>query len=327
MMPASVKLHFRLPALFTASQRAGFSKSHAKSRSGFTLLEMILAVGLTALLISLIGAGMRIYTNIVAERRADVANAQVARFVLDRIANDLRASYTAALEEDAASLSADAGVTATGETEDGATETDASLESEDLTVDLTGSSAQQVPGIYGNEFELQVDVFGQFAKPIRYDMLTAAGSDPFTSNLLSDPKVITYYTRAMDASELAGTVLESVDSSLGETKSILIRRIQSRAVALNSQASGMSDMQAGEQLLSSQVFSIQFAYHDGYDWLSSWDTSLIGELPVAVSITVTIIDDTADAADNIEINGDNTFQKVVRIPTASLPEEDSTTGI
>lgn len=315
---------FDAPFVLLPSQRGPIR------RAGFTLLETILAVALSALLIAAIAAGMRVYTSVVADRRADVVNAQVARVILQRIATDLRGAYmmpeedsggSAALGGGTDDLAADGGL---------GTETDSSAttdEAFDATLDLTGSTVQVEPGLYGNATELQVDVLGQFAKPIRYDMLTDAGLDPLAANLLSEPKVITYYSRSADDNELVGTPLESIVLSESGRKTILSRRVQTRAQAVFDTASvGIGNMQAGEQLLSDQVISIEFAYHDGYDWLDSWDSSLMGGLPIAVNITLTIVDETAtDNSDNTTLTQDNVFQQTVRIPAAELPTDDTET--
>ena len=305
--------------------------NRSQHRHGFTLLETMLAVSLSVLLVGLIGAGMRMYTNTVASRRADVVNAQVARVILQYIAQDLERSYTVvADEEESAPTTGGDDLAADGGLGDGLDDgTEVMDETVDLTADLTGSTAQQIPGIYGNEFELQVDVLGQFPRPIRYDMLSANNTNNNTStHLLSDPKVVTIYSRPADASELAGTPLETVQTlSSDSTQTILARRVQSRAVALNSMDSGLSDLQTGEQLLSDQVVSIQFRYHDGYDWTTSWDTELIGGLPLAVEITLTISDPgDVDDMSSIEVSTDNTFQRIVRIPTAEAPAEDDATA-
>jgi hypothetical protein len=294
------------------------------------LLETILAVALSALLMGLIAAGMRIYTQVVADRRADVVNAQVARVVLQRIADDLQASYYGSVTEggdNAASSDLGGGAAAGGEGDDLSADSDLDA-AIDPTADLTGSTVQSTPGVYGNQYELQIDVWGQFAKPVRFDMLTSAGVDPMSANLLSDPKTVTYYLRAADESELAGTPLQSVQGLSGR-KTILARRMQSRAQAtFDTNSIGVGDSQMGEQLLSDQVIAIEFAYHDGYDWLDLWDSSLNGGLPIAISITITVIDETAtDNVDLNELTTDNIFQRIVRLPTAEMPEEDTSTGI
>ena len=65
----------------------------------FTLIEVVLAVALSALLFVLIGAGMNAYSRLVSDRRANVVNAQAARSILNQIASDLRSAY---YSEDAA---------------------------------------------------------------------------------------------------------------------------------------------------------------------------------------------------------------------------------
>ena len=295
--------------------------THRQQRPGFTLMETILAVALSTLLIAMIGAGMRIYTRVVADRRADVVNAQLARVVLQHMSRDIQRAFLAAGDEE------DSGDISAGDetSEDIGDTTDPIEDDLDTTLDLTGSTVQPTPGLYGNQFELQIDVLGQFAKPVKFDALTMAGVDPIASNLLSDPKVITYYLRAADSAELAGTPLQSVEEEFGQ-RTVLIRRVQSRAAAIYATTANVSDIQSGEQMLSDQVVSVEFAYHDGYDWLDSWDSSIMGGLPVAVSITLTVVDEAnTDNSTDTELTGDNIYQLTVRIPTVEPVVED--TGI
>ena len=294
-----------------------------RQRKAFTLLETILAVALSALLVGLVAAGMRMYTHVVADRRTDVTNAQVARVILQRIATDIRAAYQAAEEEEPASSSLDDG---TEGTEDGAATTDTST---DTTADLTNATVQAVPGLYGNSAELQIDVLGSFAQPIRYDSLISSGVDALSANLLSDPKVVTYYVRTADDAELVGTPLEAVEqSSSSSRKSILVRRVQSRSAALFESAYGSSATVGGggEQLLSDQVISIQFEYHDGYGWTDIWDSSTMGGLPIMVRVTAAVTDAaSAEESSTTAISDENLYQVTVRIPAAEIPQD--TTGL
>lgn len=297
-------------------------------RTGFTLLETILAVALSTILIALVGAGMRIYTRTVSDKRVEVVNARVARVILQRIENDLRAAYTIE-EDDSGSASLDLGGDLgtdldsagtgfdTGGIDPTAEDTSDGL-SVDLTADLTNATVQPTPGIYGNAMELQIDVLGKFAEPVRYDMLIQASGDPLASNLLSEPKVITYYTRQASSTELAGTPLESTESNSRSSMTILARRVQSRAVAVGATSNGVSDSQSGEQMLSDQVVSIQFQYHDGTAWTDTWDSSSLG-LPIAVQVTLTIADPADEDYDNIVVDATNTYQMTVRIPTSEAP--------
>ena len=82
-------------------------------------------------------------------------------------------------------------------------------------------------------------------------------------------------------------------------------------------------MLAGEQLMSDRVVGLEFAYHDGFDWIGSWDSELDGGLPIAVQVTVTIADPSDDES---VITMDNVFQIKVALPTAVLPDDTSAGG-
>ena len=289
----------------------------AARKSGFTLLEVILAVGLSALLMALIAAGMRIYTQTVARRRADVVNAQVARAILQQISQDLKASYTSADSEASTDIAPE---DETGTDETGTDTTTEDAGATDTTADLTNSTVQPSPGLFGNQSELQVDVQGRFTEPVRFDTLVAASVDAQAANLLSDPKVITYFLRALDGSELAQTPLQSMGNTGSQT--VLVRRIASRAEAVYAATYGGLADNAGEQLLSDQIVVLQFIYFDGFDWVDSWDSTTNGGLPVAVSITLTVMDETADATDDYSTA--SVFEQTVYLPTAALPEATDT---
>jgi type II secretory pathway pseudopilin PulG len=59
-------------------------------RSGFTLFELILAIGLSAALLALIGTAINLYLSRVDASRSRVEEAQLARTVLAMIADDIR---------------------------------------------------------------------------------------------------------------------------------------------------------------------------------------------------------------------------------------------
>src|ERR1044071_2347129 len=64
----------------------------SRSRAGFTLFEVILAIALSATLLTLIGTAINLYLTRVNASRARVEEAQLARSVLSMIADDIRAT-------------------------------------------------------------------------------------------------------------------------------------------------------------------------------------------------------------------------------------------
>ena len=299
--------------------------SRVGQKEGFTLLETILAVSLFAALLMLMGSAISLYARLVTDRRADVVNAQIARAVLHRMAEDLRATFYAKQEDGQGGGSGDDGGGLSG-AESGGSVMDSSI----TTSDLTSSTVHVTPGVYGNEFELQLDVLGRFAIPVKYDTLVAMGLDPQSVNLWSDPKIVTYYLRPSNPSELVGTPLEVFDSTATEQRNVLIRRVQSRAQAIYSTAMGDPNaVQQGEQLLSDQVVWLSFEYFDGFQWLYQWDSELDGGLPVAVRISITIVDPHEVSAGSFvgamdSPEGDS-YQITVSLPTAGTPASDVST--
>ncbi len=60
------------------------------SRGGYTLLEVILALALTVVVLGLVGVGIHVHLAVAAKSREQVEEAQLARALLQRIADDLR---------------------------------------------------------------------------------------------------------------------------------------------------------------------------------------------------------------------------------------------
>ena len=298
-------------------------------RPGYTLLETILAVSLSALLIGLIGSGLRVYSQLVASRRADVANAQLARVVFQRISKDIRAAYIVSNDEEQGGTS-DVGIGLGSDGDDtGSSDLSAGTSdgASDATLDLTGASAQPSPGVYGNATELQLDVFGSYVQPIKYDTLLEAGLDPQSTNMWSVPMVVTIYLRTADASELAGTPLEPLGDDANQSRLVLVRRVQSRAEATFASTQGTStDFQVGEQILSDQVRTMAFSYFDGYDWVDSWDSSIDGGLPLAIRIEAEIsaVPATESSGTSDEVPSE-LYRVTVHLPTAEFVEQ--TTGL
>ena len=204
----------------------------AKPRSGFSLLETILAVAMAAVLMGLIAAGMQLYTQVVADRNAAVTNAQVARAVLQQIAIDLRSAIYEEADDASGSLDPEDSTTTadigdTGDTSTSSADGDTATSGE--TTDLADSTIASVPGLYGNESQLRVDVHGNFPHPLRYDSIVQAGGDPLLENLVSVDQVVSYYLRSASSSELVGTPLESVTTDQSQQTTILVRRVQKRA--------------------------------------------------------------------------------------------------
>ncbi|MCZ6658663.1 MAG: hypothetical protein O7C67_15330 [Gammaproteobacteria bacterium] len=306
------------------------SRRFLRGRAGFTLLETILAVSLSAVLLVLVGSAINLYSRIVSDRRSEVVNAQVARAVLQYMAKDIRFAMYSQAKDDGGGGSDDLSEGSGDGSGDDLGGGGDSLGNEDFiaTADLTTNAVQPTPGLYGNAYELQVDVQGRFVRPVKYDTLAATGISLQSANLLSDPKTVTYYLRPSDPGELVGTPLQLFDATAEGQRSVLIRRVQSRAEAVYAATYGdAGSLVQGEQLLSDQIVSMTFAYFDGFEWLDEWDSAIYQGLPLAVQITIVVVDAEESAGGvPVDMTTDNLYQLTVNLPLADASGGSSSIG-
>ena len=289
-----------------------------RRRCGFTLLEVLLTLLLASLVLTALGMAVDFQLRVVDRGRGDVEEAQLARVLLCRIANDLRgavpydpldieglvAEVAASTSGSAEEVMAQYGDTASPTGEDNSSPTDSSDKSseggqdsaseasgseltEDLGLDETTGSGESalprsVPGVYGESDWLQVDV-GRLPRLDQFDYLLAATAGSTTVDRLSDVKTITYYVipPENDAVDLSD---DGTELSGG-----LVRRELDRAVSSYGSESGQPDTDSDATPLAPEVSAIAFRYSDGTEWVDSWDSDEAGALPVAVEITLSIM--------------------------------------
>jgi len=311
---------------------------------GLTLLELILALGLSVVLLGLIAVAINFQARALDLKRAEVEEAEIARAVLRHIEGDLRGavwSYEAADFGAVTDLAGASGIDASAldpSALEGFDPDNPDLDSlsgavggeeEEANPNTSDIAASAQPpaksGIYGNRSELQIDV-SRLPRIDEYEATLAMG-DEFTQ-IPSDVKSVAYYLRPGAAEEptvgAAPLATASQDQRGG-----LVRRERDRAVTLYAGENGDPSDTAGD-LLAPEVTRLEFRYFDGTDWVEEWDSTALGGLPVAVEIGVAIRRADSQANDsNVQFGGDLStvteeelvFRLLVRIPTAT-PLED-----
>ncbi len=301
------------------TNRSGIRKNSGgrcpRNRRGVTLLELLLALALTSLVIIVIGMAIEFHLHTLDIDQTNVEEAMVARAVLRHIATDLRNAVlyepidVSGVQEmvEGADLDAlggaidsigDTGGTDdrgagdapdTGGTEDmsGAEDMSAGLDemASENTVDIAGTvEPTSVPGLFGNQYELQVDV-SHLPRVDQYEAALAAMAQGATPDIVSDVKTVAYFLQA-DESQAVSTGLADTPMAIG---SGLVRRQMDRAMTSFASQSGTLDPSAGGgSLLAPEVNYLEFRYFDGLEWQVEWDSEALGGLPVAVEITIGI---------------------------------------
>jgi hypothetical protein len=207
----------------------------------------------------------------------------------------------------------------------------------DNTADIAGATEPtSVPGLFGNQYELQVDV-SHLPRVDQYERVFLATPDSPVADIPSDVKTVAYFLREDVSGEMTPSTGGLVSTPPPATGSGgLIRREMDRAVTAWAAQSGDLDTESGDgQLLAPEVNYLEFRYFDGWQWQTEWDSEELGGLPVAVEITIGIdpgfgLDSAAtDVAALRELSmadmSEFMYRLVVRLPTAQpLPLEEET---
>ncbi len=317
-----------------------------KKRKAFTLIELMLALSLIVVATALIGNLMQMYARNFATRGEDIRRMQLARSILNMIAEDLRAVVTVQ-EYDASVLQQQLGGGADGSSGGSGSEL---ASSEGAGASATGASAAgdegapsedpsavttvaREPGLYGTQYELTLDV-SRLPRGDEYIPAAGAMVAATLTDVPGDIKTVTYFVQSPSVIGVGDTMDAFNDPTMvtsGMTGG-LVRRALDRAIIAYAEEIGDSTrlLRTGE-LIAPEVVSLEFAYFDGTQWLYTWD-STTQSLPWLVQITLSIQSATGEAAGGLDAvvspsvmtsdqqaaSGVQVYELIVAIPGAQL---------
>jgi hypothetical protein len=324
----------------------------SQRRAGATLVETLLALALTGIVLMMINMAIDLNLRTLDSRRADIERALLAQSVLRHMAADLQNAviYEPIDLSNVPEWSGELpGIDGLGDLDglgdrdglDGMEAADSDPLSDDglglddlpssNTTDIEGSTMPtSVPGLFGNQYELQVDV-SHLPRVDQYEAFFTESAEMSFTDIPSDVKTVAYYLNTSlgemtDASsmEVAGA---TTSTAMGTGGSGLVRRALDRAItAWAAQSGGLEEQVTSADLLAPEVNYLEFRYFDGNQWLTEWDSQELGGLPVAVEITIGI--DPAYGLDAASVDvaqmremsmtdmSEFMYRLVVRLPTA-----------
>lgn len=289
------------------------SSSDVFGRRGFTLFEVLIAVGLTSILMAALYSAMDIYFGLQLDSHEEIERHQIARAVLRQMTRDIQSvSFTEQelLEEEETEETDELDGNAYGESQ---------IDPE--TVSMTYTS-----GLVGTLTDLQLfisrpDPTLSYVSAQELDTL-----DQRTGELL----LVRYLLADTSSAGLAGKVAdrEVLGSSDGPVGLV---RMSGDLYGLSSSFDLAEEepQLAASKLLAPEVTSIQFRYFDGIAWLEEWDSTELNALPRAIEIVVTLRSSDPDGQDSGEDDQDeyflpeSTYRAVVPLPLAiPVPPEE-----
>lgn len=277
--------------------------------SGFTMLEVILAIGLTSLLLAAIYSALDLYWKYTTIGQQQVERAQIARAVFQKISQDLHSvTYMQKIEVEE--------------------ETSSETETEEVVIEVTNPDDAYTSGNIGVFGDAQSLVL-HTSRPGRQPLFIS--NDGSLSTMQSDLLSVSYFLAVAGAEGLQGAVGDQYRGTATSGQSTQgLARLEGDRLAM-SMADESADVQVLAQqskLLAAEINSLQFQYFDGTDWLEVWDSIEYGTVPQAIKVTIGFQNENIEGLEKIaneKINGyENKFSMVIALPLA-LPSTLQTT--
>ncbi|MAT73502.1 MAG: hypothetical protein CMJ58_28810 [Planctomycetaceae bacterium] len=317
-----------------------FVKNSAQRRdgierhSGFTLLEIVLALALSAAVMYLLTTALELFLFRVDASRSRVEAAQVARAVFDRMESDLRAIEFAPPRGGGMAASA----SGSGSQDASGAGGIASSFASDGTSSFAGGQAD-APALIGSAVDLRLNRSGAWG----WERLTREIDPTESSSAAEFPATVRYWLsdeRRRSAAELAAAGV-SVEPSV--TAAGLYREIIATAALDESGANAPATLDGGSsatslpseaqsQLLAPEIVQATFAYWDGSQLVDEWDSTESG-LPAGVQITLQVMEVSYEEAieasrqsalDSKSVSKDQlvTYRRFIALPkTAARPPD------
>lgn len=257
--------------------------------AGFTLLELMLALGLTITLLTIVYSAMELHWRFSTLGQVEVERAQIARAVLTRMSADVRSVLYQ--EPGTDSGYADVSSESDSESESDSVESDSSFsDSSDDDTDPTEFEVTDPADAYTGD---SVGVFGDgqsLVLHIRrpYRASAASSDDVLNPYSQSDLKSVSWFLAGGEGNlqSLVGTQLQT-SKEYDDGIDGLARMTGDRfSLQLADEQGDLTQMASQTKLLAEEINYLAFEYHDGVEWLTEWDSDLKGRVPNAIGVTL-----------------------------------------
>lgn len=300
----------------------------AVRRTGFTLFELLIAVGLTSLLMAALYSAMGTYFELQLDSHEEIARQQVARAVLRQMTRDIQSVVFAkqeVLPEDEEGSTGGSGSSGSGTSglSGGGTSGLSGSGTSGLSSGTTGSGAGTATsggssassGGMSTSGELDGNAYGESM----IDPETV--STTYTSGLVGTATDLQLFVSRPDPNlaYVSSQELSTLDQRTGDLVIIRYLMADKQGSGLGSEIAdreapgrdegpvGLARMAgdlyglstavensedspqlAAAKLLAREVSGVQFRYFDGIAWQEEWDSTALNSLPKAIEIVLTV---------------------------------------
>jgi len=265
-------------------------RHHHRQAAGFTLLELLLALGLTVTLLTAVYAALELHWRSSTLGQIEAERAQIARALLTRMSSDIRSVVYRA---PSAGTSSSSSSSSTGSSMTDSSGTSSTDDTSSTVLpgfdDPADAYAADTTGIYGDSRTLVLHVL----RPERPGRTLPDGT--VTTSTGADRRTVAWFVADGRGvlQQLATVLLPASSSGANQSLSSLsnqgLVRLSGDRLTLNQSeqqaelAAAMSQVEA----LAQEIESVSFEYHDGAEWVTDWDSEVAGGLPYAIGLTIT----------------------------------------
>ena len=305
-------------------------KNVLTNRAGFTLLELLIAIGLTSILMVALFSAMDIYFKLQLDSQEEITRQQISRALLRQMTRDIQSvvfvKKQAVDDEETAPTSPGTGSAASGGSTPAGGSTQAggsnSLSSTGSTAqttdgDTTAAMLKYTSGLVGSATDLLLYV----SRPDRTLSYVDAQSLTSTSERTGDLMMIRYLVADTSAGGLSSTIAKRFAGN--KNGPIGLVRITGDLYGMSTavQAGEERDFTCVDQIDAEEVSQGAFSYFDGLNWQETWDSTTLNSLPVAIEIILTLRN--AESGDVFSSNkpdpyalGETKHRMIIALPLA-----------
>ncbi len=307
--------------------------SPSPTRRGYTLIEVMLALGLSSLLMMLVYGAMQSFWQLSTTGRLDAERCQLARTLIRRMEMDIRSlTYKPAEAQDTSSTN-QAAASGAGNTASGSSTTSSSSGSSGSTgsAGSSGSSgSSSTSGSSGSTSSSSSSTTQTTVEPVE---LLADVHLNGTSQSLEMIALRPSRNRTGSAEDAAFLATQSdrrrvgymFSASMSGASGLYYRNIDQQYERAMELEGNMLNPITEYQLLAAEVADLRFQYLDGSTgaWLDQWNSRDLAGLPRAIKITLQFHPESQASTNRLRTSKTSTstdvFQTVVHLPLSDVP--------